>query len=164
MHFADRQVYVHGLDDIVGRPLLNMAQEFQREMRWALPSLSPSPSLCASTIPPHHGRAAHKPCSHPRPYRPWIKSRWADWKGVEYTLADEYEYVCGPAAPKTCTPGERDTGNVGKTPADFLALANERIRTRRLGLPPERRLPEQHAFLSLEEVSQSELQPNPHHF
>jgi len=79
---------------------------------------------------------------------------WKDWKGVEYTLKEEWAYVNGAASHKYATPGSRDANNVGKTPDDFLASANEHIAKRRRDLAEAglMMLPEKHAFLTKEEV------------
>ena len=62
---------------------------------------------------------------------------WLDWKGVAYSLRQEWAYVNGPAVPKAdCTPGWRDRRNEGKTVEGFLAKANEFIRGRRQEAEP----------------------------
>ena len=53
-----------------------------------------------------------------------------DWKGVEYTGLGVWHYVCGAASVAECTPGSRDVNNVGMRPADFLARANDHVRSR----------------------------------
>ena len=43
--------------------------------------------------------------------------QWLDWKGVKYSLPDEWEYVNGPAKARAgCTAGTRDLNNEGKMP------------------------------------------------
>ena len=57
---------------------------------------------------------------------------WKDWKGVNYSLKEEWKYVNGPAERKeSCTPGTRDEGNDGRMPADFLSAINVHIREQR---------------------------------
>ena len=57
---------------------------------------------------------------------------WTDWKGVEYALVEEWNYVNGPArAHEGCTPGIRDELNDGKQPGHFLKSINGRIDERR---------------------------------
>ena len=83
LDYANRDAFIRGLDDLMTKPLLTMAQEFSRERSWR------------------------------------------DWKGVTYSLREEWAYVTGPAASKEgCTPGTRDAGNAGKAPEDFLAQVN----------------------------------------
>jgi hypothetical protein len=86
---------------------------------------------------------------------------WTDWKGVTYSLRDEYEYVTG-AAKLTygCTPGVRDAQNDGKRPEDFLHEMNDLILRRRkegYGL----NMPEDLAFLSMEEILSVRLYSGP---
>ena len=78
--------------------------------------------------------------------------QWIDWKGTTYSLKEEWKYVSGPAAPKAdCTPGFRDQSNEGKTPEDFKEEVNSFI-ARRRALSWGTRLPQQHAFLNIDEV------------
>ena len=58
----------------------------------------------------------------------------------------------GPAEAKAnCTPGARDAGNHGMLPEHFLVRINQKIaRRRRAGCGKD--LPEEHAYLTLEEV------------
>ena len=56
---------------------------------------------------------------------------WQDWKGITYSLRDEWAYVNGPAkATEGCSAGTRDADNHGKWPADFQAERNAFIRRR----------------------------------
>ena len=86
---------------------------------------------------------------------------WTDWRGVSYTLTEEWKYVTGPAKRKEkCTPGTRDDNNDGKTPKQFMDDANKFIRSRReqhLGTM----LTEEHAFLNLDEVLAVRLYTGP---
>merc|ERR1711871_731281 len=87
--------------------------------------------------------------------------RWKDWKGVEYVLRDEWEYVNGPAVRKEgCTPGDRDVNNDGKRPQAFLDDVNSFISERR-GNGHGIQLPEDHAFLTLDEVLAVRLYSGP---
>jgi hypothetical protein len=63
----------------------------------------------------------------------WLRDdRWADSKEVEYSSREQWEYVNGVASTKQgCTPGVRDANNAGRTVDDFVALANDKIRSRR---------------------------------
>lgn len=135
LSYANREDYVRGIDDITARPSLTMELEF-----------SSRPSFT-----------------------------WRDWKGAEYSLAREWAYVTGPAVPAAGTAGQRDADNGGKTPTDFLAEANAFIARRRSELsagdiPRARRLqqqssiallPEEHAFLTLDEVLSVRLYSGP---
>ena len=83
---------------------------------------------------------------------------WVDWKGVSYSLREEWAYVSGPAVRlEGCTPGTRDDGkHDGMQPQGFLSSVNAFIRARRRaghGIF----LPEAHAMLTLEEVSRPHL-------
>ena len=86
---------------------------------------------------------------------------WTDWRGVSYTMLDEWEYVNGLASCKpNCTPGDRDANNAGKSVEDFLRIANEHIRSRRAegyGLT----LCEDFAFLTANEVLAVRLYTGP---
>ena len=87
---------------------------------------------------------------------------WTDWKGGRHTLRAEWEYVNGPAAPLDgCTAGTRDGGNAGKLPADFQADVNGMIRQRRSEAAGEPSLPEEHAYLSIDEVLAVRLYSGP---
>ena len=88
---------------------------------------------------------------------------WKDWKGVEYTLKQEWEYVNGPASQKDATPGSRDANNVGMTPEDFLERANQHISNRRQCFSDAGMimLPEKHAFLTKEDVLAVRLYSGP---
>mmetsp|Transcript_10032 Transcript_10032/g.33142 ORF Transcript_10032/g.33142 Transcript_10032/m.33142 type:complete len:689 (-) Transcript_10032:115-2181(-) len=78
--------------------------------------------------------------------------KWRDRNGVEYTLRECWAYVNGPAiASDNCTPGVRDERNAGKTPTDFLAEANSWIKLQR-DASGGGKLPEEFAFLTLDEV------------
>jgi len=49
---------------------------------------------------------------------------WVDYKGVDYSLREEWEYVNGPAKEtRGRTPGVRDEGNDGKT-VDSSSMAS----------------------------------------
>ena len=99
---------------------------------------------------------------------------FTDWAGQCFNLASEWRYVCGISGQ---LPG-RDRGHAGKTPADFLAQANERIRARRevqlreaqaaqenddgaQSLLAPCRLREEHAYLTREEVLAVRLYTGP---
>ena len=85
---------------------------------------------------------------------------WTDWKGKAFSLSDEYAYVMGPATPKSCTPGERDTKNKGMLPGHFLWRINNKIKKRRQrGYGTS--LPEEHAYLTLDEVLAVRLYSGP---
>ena len=87
--------------------------------------------------------------------------QWIDWKGTTYSLKEEWKYVSGPAAPKAdCTPGFRDQSNEGKTPEDFKEEVNSFI-ARRRALSWGTRLPQQHAFLNIDEVKAVRLYSGP---
>lgn len=88
---------------------------------------------------------------------------WTDWQGATFTLRDEWAYVNGPAQSLTSTPGERDANNAGKLPADFLAQVNADIRTRRSKAAQAgmAQLPEEHAYLTLDEVLAVRLYSGP---
>ena len=88
---------------------------------------------------------------------------WTDWQGATFTLRDEWAYVNGPAQPHTSTPGERDANNAGKLPADFLSQVNADIRTRRgkAAQAGMAQLPEEHAYLTLDEVLAVRLYSGP---
>ena len=47
--------------------------------------------------------------------------------GESYSSEEEWEYVSGPAVPRTCTPGVRDEKNAGKTPQQFMDQVNKKI-------------------------------------
>ena len=80
---------------------------------------------------------------------------WIDWKSATYHLREEWEYVNGSAVKfDHCTPGIRNVTNMGKTPDDFRSEINTYICsccTARHGIVLM--LPEDYAFLSIEEVS-----------
>ena len=65
-----------------------------------------------------------------------------------------HRYVLGAAVPAAKTPGERDANNVGKTLDDFIEQANTFIRKRRNALraTDALQLPEEHAYLTRDEV------------
>jgi len=88
---------------------------------------------------------------------------WIDWKGATYHLREEWEYVNGSAVKcDHCTPGTRDMTNMGKTPDDFRSEINAYIhscRTARHGIMLM--LPEDYAFLSIEEVLAIRLYTGP---
>ena len=79
------------------------------------------------------------------------------------TLRSEWDYVCGTSEEKRgCTAGVRDAGDSsGLTKEDFRQRANEHIQARRTEDERCRRLPEAHAFLSLEEVLAVRLYSGP---
>jgi hypothetical protein len=87
--------------------------------------------------------------------------RWVDWKGVGYRAQHEWAYTNGPARTKEgCTPGTRDANNDGKTPQQFLEQMNNFINSRREqghGVM----LPDEHAFLNLDEVIAVRLYSGP---
>eukprot|EP00932_Pfiesteria_piscicida_P016026 SRR837773.2970.p1 GENE.SRR837773.2970~~SRR837773.2970.p1 ORF type:complete len:144 (+),score=34.54 SRR837773.2970:58-432(+) len=86
---------------------------------------------------------------------------WTDRRGASFTLAGEYAYVCGPAAKlEGCTPGTRDANNDGLPPQGFVERINSFIKERR-DEGHHGGLPEQHAFLSLEEVLSVRLYSGP---
>ena len=77
---------------------------------------------------------------------------WTDWKGVRYSVREEWAYVTGTARVQPgCTPGTRDSNNDGRSPEDFLRMGNELIRSRR-ETGTGTMLPDTHAFLTLNEV------------
>lgn len=86
---------------------------------------------------------------------------WSDWQGASYTLRDEWAYVTGTAQRRErCTPGTRDDGNDGRSLAEFCEIAREHVAKRRAagcGLA----LPEEHAYLSEEEVLAVRLYSGP---
>ena len=86
---------------------------------------------------------------------------WTDWKGAKYNGRTEWAYVNGPASTKPgCTPGTRDTENDGKTPQQFLDLANAYIAQRRQSGNGSM-LAEEYAYLSLDEVLAVRLYSGP---
>ena len=91
---------------------------------------------------------------------------WTDWKGVKYSLHAEWRYVNGAAETSdNCTPGRRDVDHHGKLPGQFLDAANAFIRGRRESGPEAEvirsRLPEEFAFLTLDEVLAVRLYSGP---
>ena len=91
---------------------------------------------------------------------------WTDWKGVKYSLHAEWRYVNGAAeTSENCTPGRRDVDHHGKLPGQFLDAANAFIRGRRESGPEAEvirsRLPEEFAFLTLDEVLAVRLYSGP---
>ena len=88
---------------------------------------------------------------------------WADWKGVAYTLQEEWDYVNGAASQKDATPGLRDSNNVGKSAEDFMNEANAFIKKRRVDQASAGGLllAESHAFLKLEETLAVRLYSGP---
>ena len=119
LEYGNRNAFVQGIDALIAKPLLTIAQEFDRDLSWS------------------------------------------DWRGVSYTLRDEWAYVNGPAQAKQgCTPGTRDANNDGFTPEKFLALANDKIKQCRAdGVGTQ--MPESHAFLTKEEVLAVRLYSGP---
>jgi len=110
---------VQGLDDLIAKPMLSMADECGRDQRWT------------------------------------------DWKGVGYTLRDEWEYVSGGAICKEgCTPGTRDANNDGKMPQEFLRDVNGFIEQRREAGHGVL-ISSAHAYLTLEEVLAVRLYSGP---
>ena len=87
--------------------------------------------------------------------------RWTDWKASEHTLRGEWQYVTQLAKEVETPMGLRDEGNDGKTPEDFLASVNGFILSRRSRKLARRNLPEEEAFLSLEEVLAVRLYSGP---
>ena len=90
--------------------------------------------------------------------------KWHDWKGVSYTLRETWQYVTGVAKARDgCTPGTRDANNDGKTPGDFLRLANAKIEERREAAAArgEVLMPKSHAMLSMEEMLAVRLYSGP---
>lgn len=80
---------------------------------------------------------------------------WTDWKGVEYTLREQWAYVTGPArALEGCTSGTRDANNDGVTPTGFLERGNDLIRRQRLDAERSGAalMPLSHAFLTMDEM------------
>lgn len=73
---------------------------------------------------------------------------FTDWAGQQHSLSAEWKYVNGTAEARR----GRDAPNAGYAVADFVRMANERIRTRREGSSCLDRLPESLAYLSEEEV------------
>ena len=88
------------------------------------------------------------------------EGEWCDWKGVQYTLRSEWEYVNGRAFVVAGTPGVRDACNHGKLPTDFLAEANRWIAQQR-AMSHGTSLPEEHALLTLDEVLALRLYSGP---
>ena len=89
---------------------------------------------------------------------------WTDRRGgVEHTLVGEWKYVNGEATRTLIAGiGERDVTHEGWLPADFLRNANELIRKRREeDKSLKDRLPESHAYLSLDEVLAIRLYSGP---
>ena len=69
---------------------------------------------------------------------------WTDWRGATYSLAEEWEYVNGPAARRvggapaahaSAHTGVRDENNGGKLPSDFAAEVNAHGRTHTVHRP-----------------------------
>lgn len=128
LRYATRDAFIRGLDDVLSKPVLTLAQEFDRDMEWE------------------------------------------DWKGVRYSLRQEWEYVTGEAKPKTgCTPGERDQNNVyqdedgklrGLTPEMFQVRINHKIFRRRYH-GHGTSLPLKSAYLTLDEVLAVRLYSGP---
>lgn len=92
--------------------------------------------------------------------------KWVDWQGVDYTLREEWAYVIGPAQRKTgCSPGIRDDSNDGRTPIDFLRIANEFVMSgRKLGRGvtiADDEAEERAALLTLDEVLAIRLYSGP---
>jgi len=118
--YGGRDHYIQGLDALIAKPVLTLAQECDRE-GWT----------------------------------------WTDWKGVRYSLTEEWRYVNGPAKPQQgCTAGNRDCNNEGKTPEDFMRLINNVIRQRRTAGYGRSR-PEKHASLTRDEVLALRLYSGP---
>lgn len=89
------------------------------------------------------------------------KLSWTDWKHVTHRDIDCLHYVSGPARMlRNQTAGTRDEHNDGMTPEQFKDRVNSHIRKRRAaGLDGS--LPEEFAFLSLEEVLAVRLYSGP---
>ena len=120
LQYGTRDSYIQGLDDVLAKPALTLAQEFERELSWT------------------------------------------DWKGASYTLRNEWAYVCGAAvATPGMTAGFRDRLNDSKLVDDFVDTANAFIRERRAAAGGATLLPEQHAYLSVEEVLSVRLYSGP---
>ena len=119
LRFANRSAFTQGMDDVLGLPVITMAQECTRAQYWT------------------------------------------DWKGINYTLKNEWDYVSGPASVKHgCTPGTRDLTNAGKTVDDFLVEINTFIRERR-SMGHGLQLPLEHAFLTCDMVLALRLYSGP---
>ena len=89
---------------------------------------------------------------------------WTDRRGgVEHTLVGEWKYVNGEATRTLIAGiGERDVTHEGWLPVDFLRNANELIQKRREeDKSLKDRLPESHAYLSLDEVLAIRLYSGP---
>ena len=88
---------------------------------------------------------------------------WTDWKGVEYTLQQEWHYVNAAAVPAERTPGQRDANNAGMTPEDFMKKINDFISSRRERdrEAGNKQLPEDYAFLTLAECLSVRLYSGP---
>eukprot|EP00966_Prymnesium_polylepis_P098392 2278515-Prymnesium_polylepis.1 len=86
---------------------------------------------------------------------------WQDWKGVSYSLKDEWKYVNGPAVTKMdCTPGTRDKDNNGLKPEAFRKKGNDWIsEQRKKGIGEQ--FPEALAKLTLDEVLAIRLYSGP---
>ena len=120
LHYASRDAYVQGLNDILSRPTLTLDQEFTRG------------------------------------------KEWVDWKGAKHRLQDEWRYVNGPAQPSEMSAGRRDENNEGKLPEEFQQEVNDHIRQRRQQLAGRAQmLPEEHAYLTLDEVLAVRLYSGP---
>ena len=110
MGFGRREAFIAGLDGLTARPLLTMAEEFDRDLSWV------------------------------------------DITGAKHTCREEWSYVSGTAETLElhALGLTRDKEHAGKTPDGFLREANAFITKRRRA--GSFSLPEQHAFLSIEEV------------
>ena len=88
---------------------------------------------------------------------------FTDYEGVTYRLRDEYDYVVGTARVKAgCTPGTRDAAHDGWTLHRFMSEVNQHISSRRaLRLAYLTERPEEHAYLSEEEVIAVRLYTGP---
>ena len=107
--------------------------------------------------------------------------RFVDWRGEAFSLREEWHYVNGPAQPRQMGAGMRDERHEGKRAADFLVDVNGFIRARRMRAERPSRagaapgevdarsdydasllmLPEESAYLSLDEVIAVRLYSGP---
>ena len=131
--------------------------------------------MCGSVVTLQHGsRAAYVAGLSDVINRPVLSMErefardfsWTDWKGVKYFLHEEWRYVNGVAETSdNGTPGRRDVDHHGKLPGQFLDAANAFIRGRRESGPEAEvirsRLPDEFAFLTLDEVLAVRLYSEP---
>ena len=95
----------------------------------------------------------------------WARdATWTDRTGRTYSLRDEWSYVVNPVpseAREGGGVGARDGGNTGKTPDDFRRGANRHIRAQRQAHEECSGLPEEHAYLTRDEVLAVRLYTGP---